>query len=389
MHAALNSSVGGRSNIWSNANLNATGVASAPSLCKADFEADRTQVCAGEVVNFSDLSFSNPTGWQWTFSGGNPATSTAQNPSVSYATPGWYEVSLTATDANNSDAEVKTAFIHVLAPEVYPFSESFEWMNELDSNRWMVLNADENDGFEVETQIGYTGNYCVRLNNFNQNGSYVDELVSTTMDLSTLNSSSVISFTCRIANAKRTSGDLERLRIFFSDDCGATWDLKKTLFGSALATTTSTTAWEPSSQSDWKSVYIENIAASYFVEGFRIKIEFESDAGNNLFIDDINLFNGTSSDDPVGIEENVLNLNVWLQPNPSKEGISIHFQQEAEEQLELVLYNALGEKLDQKTRQAGEAEVSFNQNALKPGIYFVKVMSSSGSYKLLKAVIQS
>ncbi|MFA6012846.1 MAG: C25 family cysteine peptidase [Desulfobacteraceae bacterium] len=48
------------------------------------FTADQTRIPFGSTVTFTDGSTNNPTAWFWTFEGGNPATSTAQNPIVTY-----------------------------------------------------------------------------------------------------------------------------------------------------------------------------------------------------------------------------------------------------------------------------------------------------------------
>jgi PKD repeat protein len=79
----------------------------------ADFSASQTTVCAGGIVNFSDLSAGSPTAWSWSFAGGSPAASSQQNPSVSYNTPGTYSVTLTATGPGGSDAETKISYITV------------------------------------------------------------------------------------------------------------------------------------------------------------------------------------------------------------------------------------------------------------------------------------
>ena len=80
---------------------------------EAEFTADNTTVEAGATVNFTDQSTMMPTSWSWTFDGGTPATSTQQNPSVVYETPGTYSVSLTVTNAQGSDTETKTGYITV------------------------------------------------------------------------------------------------------------------------------------------------------------------------------------------------------------------------------------------------------------------------------------
>ena len=79
----------------------------------ANFEADQTTICFGSTVNFTDLSTS-ATSWAWTFEGGTPATSTDQNPSVTYNTPGYYDVELTASNASGSETETKVEYISVL-----------------------------------------------------------------------------------------------------------------------------------------------------------------------------------------------------------------------------------------------------------------------------------
>ncbi|MFP9097980.1 alkaline phosphatase PhoX [Flavobacterium sp. RHBU_24] len=80
----------------------------------ADFVANDVTVTTGTQVTFTDLSTHTPTSWAWTFEGGNPATSTAQSPVVTYATAGTYNVSLVTTNAaGTSETETKTDYITV------------------------------------------------------------------------------------------------------------------------------------------------------------------------------------------------------------------------------------------------------------------------------------
>ncbi|MCK5059281.1 MAG: PKD domain-containing protein [Candidatus Aminicenantes bacterium] len=81
----------------------------------ANFTANDTTVEEGDSVSFTDQSTNNPTSWSWTFEGGTPSGSTAQNPSVTYNTAGTYDVSLTATNSAGSDGETKTNYITVSA----------------------------------------------------------------------------------------------------------------------------------------------------------------------------------------------------------------------------------------------------------------------------------
>ncbi|NIN33615.1 MAG: PKD domain-containing protein, partial [Gammaproteobacteria bacterium] len=79
----------------------------------ADFTASSTDINLGNSVTFTDTSLENPTSWSWTFEGGTPATSTAQNPVITYNTVGTFDVTLVATNAQGSDTETKVDYITV------------------------------------------------------------------------------------------------------------------------------------------------------------------------------------------------------------------------------------------------------------------------------------
>ncbi|MBN1199189.1 MAG: PKD domain-containing protein [Bacteroidales bacterium] len=96
-----------------------------PSGPVPDFEADTTEICAGDGVNFTDLSTNNPVSWSWTFPGGTPGTSTAQNPqNIVYNSPGNYSVTLTVGDGTNYNSLTKPNYIHASAPAGTPNTPS-------------------------------------------------------------------------------------------------------------------------------------------------------------------------------------------------------------------------------------------------------------------------
>jgi PKD repeat protein len=86
----------------------------ASTLPLANFNSDIQTGCPGMSVTFTDLSSNSPTGWNWVFAGGTPATSTAQNPVVVFNNPGSFNlVKLTVTNANGSDSVTKYSYIGV------------------------------------------------------------------------------------------------------------------------------------------------------------------------------------------------------------------------------------------------------------------------------------
>jgi PKD repeat protein len=81
----------------------------------ANFSASTTPICAGSSVTFTDLSTNVPSSWSWTFAGGTPGTSSVQNPTITYNTPGTYNVTLTATNAHGTNTLTMTGYITVNA----------------------------------------------------------------------------------------------------------------------------------------------------------------------------------------------------------------------------------------------------------------------------------
>lgn len=87
----------------------------------ANFVANLTNVAPSTTVSFTDQSTGVPTSWAWSispttgwaFAGGTTASS--QNPQIIFNTVGQYTVTLTASNAQGSDSEVKTNYIIVTA----------------------------------------------------------------------------------------------------------------------------------------------------------------------------------------------------------------------------------------------------------------------------------
>lgn len=84
------------------------------AVLAAKFSANNTIVCPGSGVTFTDHSTGSPISWNWSFTGGNPASYTGQNPpGITYASAGVYDVSLTVSDGTGTSTETKTGYISV------------------------------------------------------------------------------------------------------------------------------------------------------------------------------------------------------------------------------------------------------------------------------------
>jgi hypothetical protein len=89
--------------------------AQAPGL---DIVVNNPSVCANQAITFTPITQKGTCdtsnySYQWTFTGANLVSSSATNPSVTYATPGTYSVKLVLNTACKKDSITKTAFITI------------------------------------------------------------------------------------------------------------------------------------------------------------------------------------------------------------------------------------------------------------------------------------
>lgn len=85
-----------------------------------NFVADIKVACPGAAIQFMDYSSGSPSSWLWDFPGGNPSSSTQQNPLVVYNTPGVYPVTLTVTNAAGSDTKTFNSYISIASSNTAP-----------------------------------------------------------------------------------------------------------------------------------------------------------------------------------------------------------------------------------------------------------------------------
>jgi PKD repeat protein len=387
MRTALQSNNTGRANVISQTNLTAVGAGTAPYLCKADFTTNRTTICVGDSIQFTDDSYNLVTGWSWAFTGGSPATSTSQNPLVVYNTPGVYTVTLNATDGGTNDTEVKTNYIRVLpAPTTIPFWEGFESYASLNNLvNWEVYNQENNNAFTIENTTGYSGNQCAKLVNFGQAPSNIDELIGAPIDLSVVPATGTVTLSFRYAYRKKLAADYEYLKVFITGDCGENWVQRKTLGGSQLSSLTSTTSWKPTTQADWATVHMTNVTSNYFQQNFRVKFRFEGEGGNNFYLDDINLYNGSPSNTLVtGVEEDNTISGAIIFPNPVVDELAVEYTGLVTSTLTASIVDMAGKLVQSYLIQSNQGKnvIMMDTKGLAAGKYSLVLQSGQGKKTL-------
>jgi PKD repeat protein len=393
MRTALQSTNTGRANLWTTANLAAVGANGVLYLCKAEFTADKTTICNGDEIAFSDDSYNVANSWTWTvtpatgWSYSNGTSATSQNPTILFDTPGLYTVQLTASDGTLSDTEIKNNFIHVLNTAAsLPFWEGFENYSSLSNiQEWEVFSSSANNAWTIESTTGYSGAKCAKLMNFGQGASNVDELTSSQIDLSTVPSTGTVTLSFRYAYRKVLTANYEYLKVFISGDCGADWIQRKTIQGNQLSSLTSTTSWKPTSQTDWVTVHMTNVTSNYFTDKFRVLFRFEGEGGNNIYIDDINLYNGGPSNELVtGIVEHSSISHLEMFPNPADDELNVSFDLPNTDDLTISMIDLSGKVIQKHLVKAKEGKnlVMMNTQELAAGMYQLVIASSNGQKTL-------
>lgn len=267
----------------------------------ARFTENNNQVCTGVPVQFTDQSFGSPLSWAWSFQGGSPATSSQQNPIVSWSTPGTYTVELIVTNAKGADTLTKIAHITINGGgRTLPFSEDFE-SNDFNTQGWFIDNPDNNFTWTIATTagnpLGGTKSAQVQLYDYPFVGRR-DGLVTPAIDLS-IYSSAKMGFSRAFRQVPNIN---DSLLVKISTDCGVTWPVTALARGgNTLGTASALNAvFNPTLASHWcgNSVNCDTVLLNSYLTSSNVRIRFESvnRYGNNLFLDNIEITGVPKSD---------------------------------------------------------------------------------------------
>lgn len=386
---ALNNSAGQRNNLPTTSNLAATGVNGSPVTCvpNADFMPfDKILVCAGGSVNFTEISSNgNPTSWNWTFPGGTPSSSTDSVPHIVYNTPGVYDVTLNAGNSAGSTSVTRTG--HVVVSSTTAQYSSWSYTEGLENsgtftNDWIIVNPQGN-GWSRVTTASYSGSASAKISNSTSMAGTIDEMISPSIDFSAIGAPTM---TFRIAFAQRSTSDADKLRILVSTNCGQTWTQRYSKSGATLSTANAMSPAFTPTAAQWRleTVNLTNLATNPNV---RIKFEFTSDGGNNIYIDDINLTGPTGIDSP---ENGVNNFNVF--PNPAQDNTIVGFSLDQQEEVNLSIVDMTGrEVMSVYNGTLGAGQHQFPVNAvgtLSSGIYFIRLSTAEGNIATQKLIVE-
>ena len=368
-----------RGNLCTSGNLAFTGTDGNAVTCApvADFTVDRTLLCAGEQVQFTDLSaYQTLTSFHYTIvdqNNGNQQHVITANPLRTFPTAGVYDVKLEIQNAAGNSMKQYTKLITVRPAGGTAYSPFFSATMEdmLPNGNWTVENNGDNIQWVRTNAAAKSGSYSYVLDNFNVAGTGGgDALIAGPIAVSNMTAKQL---RFSHAFARKTSSDNDQLKIFTSTDCGQTWALQRLLPAFQLGTASyyPNTLYVPSA-SDWKETTV-NFTGMNNATSIMIKFEFVSGGGNNVYLDDVT-FSTTVGEEEWAAE------SLRLAPNPSAGGSTLSLPSATGQ---VMVMDALGRVV--YTQSVTETELSLP--SLPSGLYVVRWVNGPTQAKSIRWVV--
>jgi PKD repeat protein len=358
----------------------------------AAFRPSTNSICEGGSVTFTDYSYNYDyvaatTQFDWRFTGGTPATSTARNPVVTYATAGTYDATLIIITPNGRDTLKLAQVVQVLGAnsgEQAPLIESFENADFPNNyagtpiRNWTITSSVPGaNPFSWQRANGTAATgvaYLLAPNPSLPDGT-VSTLISPNINLSSIGATPTLSFERAYARRSATINDV--LRVSFSIDCGATWSSPITYNATALDTKNGAiiTNFVPTARADWQTTTIPLPLAYQGSTKFRVRFESVSNVGNRICLDNVRLLDPQA---PLANQQAELARHgISVFPNPLTAETAVHFTLTSATRAAVRLTDMLGREVAQvaaKTYGSGAQSIRLQGAAGQPlpaGVYLV------------------
>lgn len=308
----------------------------------AYFSNNFTSACVNVPFVFNDQSANTPVSWSWSFPGGAPATSTVQNPIVTYATPGVYTVTLISTNGNGPSTPYTTTIMANVAPTVSVANPSVC----VGSNTNIPVTT---NGSFVNWSTGYNG---------------------TSLNLISVSTSSVYSFTVSLGAC--TVASTASLTV---------WPVPSI---PVVSTTGSSLTTGPATTYQW------------FLNGSPIpgatNQDFQPVTDGWYSVDVTNSFGCSSSGSSIYISITALASNqkllsgINLSPNPAKDILTVKREDGLRTVINYEVISIVGQKvLSGALKFDNSMETDLNIQTLAPGTYVIK-LNANGKAAAIKFI---
>ncbi len=404
MRATLNSDVSYRNNLWTSENLTATGTNEdyVEEECApiADFNQSERNLCEGATVTYNDFTYntSSVDYRLWNMEGGTPATSTDENPTITYNEKGVFDAELYVENSTDGSTLTKENAVRVYSKSdgyELPYTEHFESFTFPNisgnaNNDFYVENYNPNPednsgswwmpGNESWMQVnnGVSGK-AIRIRN-SRVANKKNKIYLPNIKIDRHDADLEISF--KVAAARKSDDSYtDELCFYYSTSCGDTLRLGHSFSGSRMITAIESrpSDYIPSAD-EWKTHTFTVKASTFKGENFRLIIESSNTFGNTIYIDDLT-YSFLEQEDAVD-EVNDLNLSVF--PNPFCDNLYIQVSED-DEIYKVEIYDIMGRILRSVDIVDEQTNIGYAFENEVRGVYFVKLYGKNNC-KTVKVV---
>ncbi|WP_420315837.1 choice-of-anchor J domain-containing protein [Ekhidna sp.] len=258
-------------------------------------------------------------------------------------------------DESGENNTLETTLIRDSKFDEYPLTLNFET-----SDNWDIT-AEASEPLWTRTLLEENG--VLRANGFNAPQLGVRSwFISPKLNTGNLDSA----FLYFKASYASRDGFEDRLQVLLSTDCGENYNTTLLNIDSdSLAVAISPTKWIPTQDSDWKEYKLSLSHSFFFDEDIRIAFIFTPGGGNDLYIDDISIF-----ENPPPSYEDIARIF----PNPAKTAFNIGFNLTEKESVIVRVVDISGRVvIEQRIPNALNQIIEYKAPS-QEGLYFINVI---------------
>ncbi len=328
----------------------------------------------------------------WTGTLANGATTTVTLPLQTTTVGGHTFTSYTTapnggTDFDNTNNQTVKTFAIMAAPTSTPLVEGFV-APAFPPTNWVVVSHSTYPWVRATSAGGFgTSSTCAEANFFADGSGNVEDMYVKATNLTTTLAHSGMTFD--VAYAKYATNPAfypDQLDVEVSTDCGATWTNVYSKTGNALSTAPvdSAGSFTPSA-SQWRK---ENVDLTAYNNQINVLIRFRATSGygNNLYVDNINIFSSASMVGVNDITSTTIN-SLEVYPNPINDNATVDFNLANAANVEVTMNNLLGQTVYSSSLgqlSNGNHTMKIDASKLNAGIYFITLNVADG--KITKKV---
>ncbi|MEO8067071.1 MAG: choice-of-anchor J domain-containing protein [Flavobacteriales bacterium] len=292
----------------------------------------------------------------------------------------WTEMPNGMDDMNPLNNELQGSFRLVAPVLSVPYAQDFS-TTTFPPTGWNYVHFNPNNQFTRSAASGFgAGSGSAKMDHYSGSmdiTGQLDYLMSPRLDLSGAPTGTLLQFS--VAYKQYNSSSVDRLLVKVSTDCGGTWSALYDKEGSTLSTTAAGTGAFTPTAAQWRTESVD--LASVIGRGdVLFMFVTESNFGNNMYLDDVNV--GAI----VGVDE-LASAGFAVFPNPSNGRFFLRAAVEGN--MALDVFSIDGMLVHQQRWAATQgAQLEMDLSSLAGGVYLVSINDASGNSYQARIVIQ-